>query len=480
MFDLLVLLGIFRDAQRGPKLRGYQNHIVKEVDGSFASGHLRVLVESMTGSGKTTVGASLVLAEVQRARRVLWLAHRKELIIQARDRLEEFGANGGVIKAGYEEELSLSLQVGSVQSTVGRLNRIGDFDFIVIDEAHHALASSYVKILEAFPKARVIGLTATPWRFDGRGLGEVFEHMVPGPTPDDLIEAGFILPARVIGSDRGIDFGAFVRGGEYSISEMEEAIALKDLDGDAARSFLDLFPDSGTAVVFCRSVDHAVKVAQDFEEAGVPSAVLTGDTPDAERDAMLADLQTEEIRTVCSVDVISEGYDLPAISCVVMLRKTKSLSLFLQQAGRALRPSPGKTEAVILDLVGNSMEHGHPCSTRSWTLEAEDPAARAEQKTDDGEDLSIRRCPECLCIHEVAPVCPVCGYKHVPDTRIPKVKLRELREIEKAELEALQEQRRAERKAEEKKCKSLDDWRALATERGYKPGWALVQWRLRS
>lgn len=480
MLDFLTLLGLFPEARKGPVLRGYQNRITEEVEQCFEDGQKRVLVESMTGSGKTTVGASLVLDEVKAGSRVLWLAHRKELIVQAHDRLKEFGAEGGIIKAGYAEDLDNLLQVGSVQSAVSRLKRIGEFDYIVVDEAHHALASSYVKILDAFPEARVVGLTATPWRLDGRGLGEVFDNMVVGPTPDELIEAGFILPARVIGSDRGIDFSAFLKGGEYSITDMEEAIALKDLDGDAARSFLDLFPKRGTAVVFCRSVDHAEKVAQDFENAGVSAAVVTGNTPDEDRDTILHRLKAETIRVVCSVDVISEGYDLPAISCVIMLRKTKSLSLFLQQAGRALRPSPGKTEAIILDLVGNAMEHGHPCSTRTWTLEAEDPSARSGEKSEEGEDLSIRRCPECFCIHEAAPVCPVCGYEHKPDTRIPQVKARELREIEKAELEALQEQRKAERKAEERKCKSLDDWRALANERGYKPGWALVQWRLRS
>lgn len=463
-----------------PGLRGYQVSIVARANAALADGSRSVLIESMTGSGKTTVGAHMVQERVVVGQRVLWLAHREELIVQARDRIETFGVRGGVIKAGHPSDLELDLQVGSVQSVVRRLGQIGSFDTIFIDEAHHALSASYVKVVEAFPDAEVIGLTATPWRLDGRGLGEAFDVMVPGPDPDDLIASGHILPARVIGSDRGVDFSAFAKGREYSVKDMEEAIGLRDLDGDAPSVFLSEFPTRGTAAVFCRSVVHAEKVSQDFEAAGVASAVLTGETPALERAGILADLKAERIRVVCCVDVISEGYDLPAISAVVLLRKTKSLSLFLQQAGRALRPSPGKTEAVIIDLVGNSLEHGHPCSARAWTLKGYSASERAAQKTEDGEDLSVRRCDECFAIHRTAPVCPYCGHEHTPDTRIPAVKARELREIEKAELEALQEQRRKERKQEERECATLADWRALGAKRGYKPGWAITQWRLRT
>lgn len=463
-----------------PVLREYQIDIVCGTEEAFQKGARSVLVESMTGSGKTTIGARLVWDRVASGQRVLWLAHREELITQARDRLESFGVPGGVIKAGHPEDLQRGLQVGSVQSVVRRLDRIGSFDAILVDEAHHALSRSYVKIIEAFPGAEVVGLTATPWRLDGRGLGEVFDSMVRGPCPDDLIESGHILPARVIGSDRGMDFSAFIKGREYSVEAMEEAIGLRDLDGDAPSVFLGEFPTRGTAAAFCRSVTHAEQVCQDFRSAGVPAAVLTGETPAAERAAILASLEAEEIRVVCCVDVISEGYDLPAISSVILLRKTKSLALFLQQAGRALRPSPGKSEAVIFDLVGNSLEHGHPCSARVWTLEGVSPSDRAAQKTEDGEDLTVRRCDNCFAIHRAAPQCPYCGHEHAPDTRIPAVKARELREIEKAELEALQEERRKDRKREERECKTLADWRALGAKRGYKPGWAIKQWKLRT
>lgn len=463
-----------------PVLRDYQAQIVDETNEALSAGHRSVLVESMTGSGKTTVGARMVCDRVGQGARALWLAHREELITQARDRLETFGVHGGVIKAGYDESPSENLQVGSVQSVVRRLDRIGSFDSIFVDEAHHALSASYVKIIEAFPDAEVIGLTATPWRLDGRGLGEVFETMVRGPNPDDLIEEGHILPARVIGSDRGMDFSAFIKGSEYSVEAMEDAIGLRDLDGDAPSVFLSEFPDRGTTAAFCRSVVHAEKVCQDFQQAGVSAAVLTGETPTTDRAAILAALKAEEIRAVCCVDVISEGYDLPAISSVILLRKTKSLSLFLQQAGRALRPSPGKTEAVIFDLVGNSLEHGHPCSAREWTLAGVSPSERAAQKTEDGEDLSVRRCDSCFAIHRAMPTCPYCGHEHESDTRIPAVRARELREIKKEELEALQEERRKDRKQEERQCATLADWRRLGAKRGYKPGWAITQWKLRA
>lgn len=460
-------------------LRLYQKKIISGLRTHIAAGASRILIESMTGSGKTTVGAEIFRQVIGQGKRGLWIAHREELITQAHERLALFGIEAGIIKSGYPESPELPAQVASIQSLINRLDTITPPDVIVIDETHHAIAPTYRRVISAFPDAKVIGLTATPWIADGRGLGEVFEHMIEGPQSSQLIQEGFIVPAKVIGSDRGIDFSSFRGSGEYSIEKMEKSIALRDLDGDAPREFLSVFPVTGTTVVFCRSVAHATAVLAEFEAAGVPAAVLTGETADDYRRRMLADFKAERIRALVTVDVVSEGYDIPSCSSVTMLRKTMSLALFLQQVGRALRPADGKACAYVFDLVGNSLEHGHPSSDRTWSLVGETPASRAERKTEAGEDISVRQCPTCSAIHDTAPECPYCGHTYKTDDRIPKVMARKMRELEKDDLERLQAERQKVRKAEEAACQTLDDWKALARDRGNKMGWAYTRHKLR-
>jgi superfamily II DNA or RNA helicase len=431
------------------QLRPYQSRGIADIRAAFRTAR-RVLGVFPTGAGKTTIIASIVQDTLARGSRVVIMAHREELITQIRDRLALFGIVAAIIKAGHPEDPNNPVQVASVQSLAGRLDRHNAPDLLIVDEAHHTLAATYRSILDAWSKSRVLGLTATPWRLDGRGLGEVFESMVQGPTVAELIEQGHLVRARVLGSTRGLDLSdVATRGGDFDIEALEKAIARAGLDGDAVRTFKTHFPTSGTAVAFCVSVKHAERVAAAFNDAGIPAAVLTGADKEAHRKRVLEDLAAGRIRVLCSVDVISEGFDLPAISAVILLRPTKSLSLFLQQVGRALRPAPGKLFAWVFDHAGNSLRHGHPESFRDWTLDAEQPAKRALTQTEDGMALTVRQCLSCYAIHATAPVCPFCGTEHPVDDRIPRWRAVELRELERAELEATDEaKRKAERKAQ--------------------------------
>lgn len=431
------------------QLRQYQSQGIHDIRQAFRRAR-RVLGVFPTGAGKTTIIGSIVHDALAKGKRVIVMAHREELITQISDRLALFGIRSAVIKAGYSEDPSNRVQVASVQSLAGRMDRHHAPDLLIVDEAHHSLAQTYVDILNAWPATRVLGLTATPWRLDGRGLGEVYGALVMGPTVGQLIAEGHLVRARVLGSTRGIDWSAVAsRAGDFDVAALEKAVERSGLDGDAVRDFARVFPFEGTAVAFCVSVAHARRVAEAFSAAGIPAAVLTGSDKDAHRKKILADLATGKIRVLCSVDVISEGFDLPAISAVILLRPTKSLSLFLQQVGRALRPAEGKLWAWIFDHAGNSLRHGHPESDRAWTLDAEAPAKRAMTQTEDGQALTVRQCLSCYAIHPSAPVCPFCGIQHPVDDRIPKWRAAELRELERAELEAAEEaKRRAARKAQ--------------------------------
>lgn len=429
--------------------RKYQDKGVQDIRAAFAFARA-VLAVFPTGAGKTTIIAMIVLAALLLGKRIVIMAHREELITQIRDRLALFGIFAAIIKAGHPEDPSNPVQVASVQSLAGRMDRHTCPDLLIVDEAHHALATTYQDIFNAWPAARVLGLTATPWRLDGRGLGEVFQALVVGPTVGELIAQGHLVRARVLGSTRGLDWsGVASRAGDFDIAALEKAVERSGLDGDAVRDFARVFPVVGTAVAFCVSVAHARRVAEAFSAAGIPAAVLTGSDKDAHRKRVLEDLGTGKVRVLCSVDVISEGFDLPAISAVILLRPTKSLSLFLQQVGRALRPAPGKEWAWVFDHAGNSLRHGHPESDRAWTLDSEQPAKRSMTQTEDGQSLTVRQCLSCYAIHPSAPVCPFCGTAHPVDDRIPKWRAAELRELDRATLEAAEEaKRKAARKAQ--------------------------------
>lgn len=431
------------------QLRPYQSRGIADIRQAFRTAR-RVLGVFPTGAGKTTIIASIVQDALAKGKRVVVMAHREELITQISDRLGLFGIRSAVIKAGYPEDPTNRVQVASVQSLAGRMDRHVRPDLLIVDEAHHALATTYQDIFNAWPAARVLGLTATPWRLDGRGLGEVFGALVVGPTVGELIEQGHLVRARVLGSTRGIDWSAVAsRAGDFDVAALEKAVERSGLDGDAVRDFARMFPFKGTAVAFCVSVAHAVMVAEAFNTAGIPAAVLTGSDKDAHRKRVIADLAAGKVRVLCSVDVVSEGTDIPTVSAVILLRPTKSLSLFLQQVGRALRPAPGKDFAWIFDHAGNSLRHGHPESDRAWTLEAEAPAKLALTATEDGFSLAVRQCLSCYAIHPSAPVCPFCGTAHPVDDRIPKWRAAELRELAREELEAAEEaKRKAARKAQ--------------------------------
>lgn len=448
------------------QLRQYQSQGIADIRQAFRRAR-RVLGVFPTGAGKTTIIGSIVQDALAKGKRVVVMAHREELITQICDRLALFGIFAAIIKAGHPEDPSNPVQVASVQSLAGRMDRHACPDLLIVDEAHHSLAQTYLDILNAWPATRVLGLTATPWRLDGRGLGEVYGALVVGPTVGELIEQGHLVRARVLGSTRGLDWsGVASRAGDFDVAALEKAVERSGLDGDAVRDFARVFPFEGTAVAFCVSVAHARRVAEAFSAAGIPAAVLTGSDKDAHRKQVLEDLGTGAVRVLCSVDVISEGFDLPAIGAVILLRPTKSLSLFLQQVGRALRPAPGKEWAWVFDHAGNSLRHGHPESDRAWTLDSEAPAKRAMTQTEDCQALTVRQCLSCYAIHPSAPVCPFCGTAHPVDDRIPKWRAAELRELDRATLEAAEEaKRRAERQAQGM-AKTTEELTALFMKKG--------------
>ncbi len=465
------LTGLFQDAPPPPvTLRDYQHDAVQAIRVAFRQGARAPLLVMPTGAGKTVCFSYIARQAAAKGSRILLLAHRRELILQISKALNLWGIGHGVILPD-RMETGHPVQVASI-STLARRLYPGKyrFDLIVIDEAHHAVTGSQLgTILEAFPEARRLGVTATPCRLDGRGLGinaaGYFDALVEGPTVLELIEAGYLARPVVYAPPVGceVDLSAVkVTGGDYNLGQLAEAMDKTPLTGDAVAHYRRLC-SGAPALAFCVTVEHAAHVAEEFRQAGYRAAMLDGKTPDVDRDRLIRDLGRGELDVLASCNVVSEGTDIPIVAAAILLRPTASYVLAMQQMGRVLRTYPGKDRAIILDHAGNTRRHGLPTEPGNWSLDSK-PSPNMDL-TKDCPDcgallaLAARTCLECGCVFE---------WAHAEFEPPPTV-AGELEEIDAVALAR-------ERKQEVDRAKTLDDLRAIGRARGYKSGWAWHEW----
>lgn len=417
------------------KLRGYQQDALERIRLAFRKGRRSVLFQLPTGGGKTVIFSEVARSALAKGKRVCVIVHRAELLDQASRSLEALGVPHGRIRGGEKGKADEPVQIASVQTLSRRLRGFNRdrFDLLIIDEAHHAAAGSWARVIEHFDRARILGVTATPCRMDGRGLGEFFEEMVQGPPPGDLVEKGFLARARVFSPPIGFEEGKVKRRmGDFDLSEAEGQIRTIRAMGDAVSHYQEHLGE-GTAIAFCCSIAHAEAVAEAFNQNGINASSIDGRMGDEERRDLLERLGRGELKVLTSCMLIGEGVDVPSVSGCILLRPTQSLSLHLQMVGRCLRPDGDKV-AVILDHVGNYARHGHHLDHRAWSLEE---GVRKAQK---GKAPSIWVCPSCYCNAESRQmVCPECGHAK-PVTEIEYVQVRgELIELNPAVERMVQE-----------------------------------------
>ncbi len=257
---------------------------------------------------------------------------------------------------------------------------------MVIDEAHHCRAKTYRKIIEAYPEAIILGMTATPCRGDGRGLGNIFDCMVECPPVQALIDLGFLVPTKVYAPVRPDLKGVRVEKGDYAKGQLAERMNQGELVGDIVTHWIRLSERRKT-VVFATGVAHSVHIRDEFRRAGIMAEHVDGSTPVDERETILARLSRGEVEVVTNCMVLTEGWDQPDVSCIVLARPTKHMGLYRQMIGRVLRPSPGKTDAIVLDHAGAVFEHGFVEERVYWTLD-QDKRARMPSRSSTGVDPS--------------------------------------------------------------------------------------------
>ena len=388
----------------GIVLRDYQDSAVAEIRESYRAGNRSVLFVMATGSGKTVAFSYIVAASQRLGKRCLVLVHRRELVEQASRTFDSFGIEHGLIMSGRSRNL-LPVQIAMVGTVVRRLDKIAAPDFIVVDEAHHALAATYRKIIDAYPAAKILGVTATPQRTDGAGLGDVFGSMVVGPSMRSLIEREALAPYSLFGPPAKVDLsGVKTVRGDYDQKQLAREMDKATVTGDAVEHYRRIVGD-GLALAFCVGREHAEHVAEAFRLAGIPAERIDGSMHIAEREAILGRFESGETRVMTSADLISEGFDVPAVEAAILLRPTQSVILYLQQVGRALRPSPGKEKAYIIDHVGNFRLHGFPDDEREWSLEGRKKGERRELGK-----IPVTTCKACFAAYRPhLPTCPHCG-----------------------------------------------------------------------
>lgn len=408
-----------------PKPRAYQAQMIADARAALSDSVRRLLLVLPTGGGKTLVASLIIQSAVARGSHILFLAHRRELIAQTSAKLDALGVPHGVIMGDHKRSQPYApVQVASVATLIRRIHadprdarRLrSEPDLIFVDECHHSAAKSYRSILDAFPRAVVIGLTATPWRVDGKGLGELFQQIVAGPSIRALIEQGFLVPAKGFTYDVPDLRGVRTSAGDYNLAQLDSAMGKVILSGDYVREWLEHAPGRRT-VVFAVNVRHSKLIVEQFKAAGVPAEHVDDETPADVREAALDRVRRGETLVISNVGLFTEGTDLPALEVCILARPTKSVALALQMVGRVLRPwcfdcgdapRPGctaqghrlKTHARLHDHAGVILDHGLPEQEREYTLTPDKKPGAAP----------VRRCPKCFCVNPAsATTCSECG-----------------------------------------------------------------------
>ena len=448
-------------------LRNYQVSAIERLREAYARGRRAPLLQLATGGGKTVVFAEVTRRARERGRRVLIIVHRRELVRQAAEKLALARVPHGIIAAGFAPSPKKTVQVGSVQTLRRRLASLGRFDLAVLDECHHARAETWRVVIEALPQARLLGVTATPARLDGKGLGVeaggLFDEIVAGPPVAELIAGGYLSPVRAFVPTAPLNMiGARTRGGDWTAEDLAGIVDRPSITGDAVEHYRRR-ADHLPAIGFCVTVAHAEHVAEAFRAAGYRAACAHGSLGTAHRDSLIGGLSTGSIEVLTSCDLISEGLDVPSVGAVILLRPTKSLGLHLQQLGRGMRPAPGKPVLVVNDHVGNVLRHGLPEQERRWSL-------AGVEKRHAGELALVRVCPECGAATAIrARYCENCDFefprsgRREPDEIAGE--LGELTPEKLADLAAMSRRRMLKSRLTE------TELRVFAQLHGYRRGW---------
>ncbi len=421
-------------------LHAFQAEAVEAVRQAFRT-HRSVLLQLPTGAGKTHTAAAIIAMALLRGSRVVFAADLEELVSDTVERLEATGLRVGVVKADRPQDPDAPVQVASVQTLAVRGVR-PPADLLILDEAHIARAATIRTILSDYPRAKLLGLTATPERSDGQGLGGPadeggFEAIVCGPSIAELTEQGFLVPARVIAP-----------------AEPSSSLAMDPVDA------YELHCTGRIAIVFAPDADQALRWTERFRSRSIAAESVLGETDPVRRSTVRSRLDAGATRVLVTCRALLKGFDAPEISAVILAAGFTVVTPYLQAIGRGLRThsASGKRDCVVVDLRGAVHLHGLPSDPRTWSLEG--------HRLSKPELPPLWRCASCHAIAAGArPArCPCCGASALACVRRPV-------RIRRCPIEAV-----APAEARSRAEHYLERMRRLGRERIGIPAWRLESW----
>jgi DNA repair protein RadD len=405
-----------------PRLRDYQIDIINQV-----STLDHPLIPLPTGAGKTVIAASIIKEAANHGLFALFIVHRRELVIQASAKLVDNEVDHAVLMGAESSEyIGQRCVVASIQTLYARAFRSKKIDrppagVIFFDEAHHCRARTYVEIRKAYPEAKIVGLSATPARRDGRGLGgDLFSDLVKVPTYRWLIDQNYLVSPIVFAPVRPDLTGVrTLDTGDYSPSELDTRMNTSALVGGIIEHWFKLGQNRPT-IVFTSGVRHSEHLKREFRAAGVEAEHIDANTPLEQRKRIIAGFRAGTVKVLCNCMIFVEGFDEPSASCLILARPTKLLTMYRQMVGRVIRPhrESGKVDARILDHSGAVYRHGYPDDEIEWVLSPDEKAINQSEVGRAGSGSHKRElttCPKCAAVRLEGEGCHLCGWK--PETK---------------------------------------------------------------
>jgi len=446
-------------------LRPYQNKAIEDIRHHFSKGKKRILLVAPTGSGKTVIASSMMQKAKERSKFNLFVAHRRELVMQCSRKLSDFGLNHGVIMAEKSPNTMADIQVASIQTFVSRKDR-DDFikpnaDILILDEAHRSVSGQFKALLKEYPNAFVIGLTATPIRQDGKALGNIYEELVEAGSIQELTSQGYLVPNRIVAPSIPDLQKIRIVMGDYEKKALDKKMNTTKLVGDLVIHW-QKYGENRATIVFATSIAHSKHIANIFRQNGVSSGHIDSKMSELDRETQLANLNSGKIKVLSNCQILSEGWDQPKVSCVILARPTKSYGLYIQQIGRTLRPSPNKKDCLVIDHSGAVYEHGFPEDAGNWSLKTTTRKEK-EKITKEKVEKQPFTCVQCDTVYRPTkddPSCPNCAFVPTKRERIVLVQQGRLVELPKMKPNANDKQN------------FYAQLLFYCRQKGYKEGWA--------
>ncbi|MDO5559397.1 MAG: DEAD/DEAH box helicase [Oscillospiraceae bacterium] len=433
------------------ELRDYQQSLINKSKVEIIKGKRAICCVLGCGGGKSIIQATIAANANRKGNRVLFLVHRKELCEQITDTFSKCDVDWNLTK------------VGMVQTFTRHISELDPPDVIITDECHQSTAKSYTKIYDAFPGALKLGFTATPCRLNRGGLDSVYDALVQGVSTRWLIDRGYLADYKHYSIQLADTSGLHSKAGEFVSSEVQELMEGKHIYGETVQNWLRIAKGKKT-IVYCSSVTSSKETAEHFIDEGISAAHLDGNTKSEVRADIMQQFRAGNIQVLCNCELFSVGLDVPDCECVILLRPTQSLTLYIQQAMRCMRAdknNPSKI-GIIIDHVGNIYRHGFVDDNRNWTLDVK--KRKAENL------IKIKECPQCFTVYSAEKVaCPSCGYEcHI----IKQTKDKKTVEIDLQEVKRQEDIKNADYK-EYQNCKTFSELVEFQKLRKYKFGWVL-------